>query len=1005
MSVLENVRNVIRSSIFNADNPTGKLPPNAMLQQRYIIVQKVGKGGMGAVYEAVDTRIRNRHVAIKEMSQAKLSPEDRLLNEKQFQDEADMLSRLSHEHLPKVYEAFQERNRSYMVMDFIHGETLLSMLQKFKGSPLPFEQVLHYALQLCDVLMYLHQQTPPVIFRDLKPANVMIDSDANIFLIDFGIARLLKEDQSVDTRIFLSEGYAAPEQYGLPSLGISQTTAQSDLYSLGATLHHCLTAKRPLGIADAFRFAPVSKYNPQVPKQLDPFIQRLVEHDPQLRPASAWDVKQELNAMQKDLAANKVQGPLYLGKQHPFGSSPPINDTATVGASYTSIVAPAMEPAILHWLSWLGTIITGVITGLLTAGFTALFKLFWKAARSPHSPLPKAVQFFHDAKSGTLFASDTWQPGFVLLLCALLVGLLGSSTYAFTLSNKSMLFTAFCLSLILLLVTLIIGLSKGIQDPLPRNLLLLLGVSALISCVVLQTNSSVQAGITKVLHGQPVGQLFILCVGICAFISLLRTIFRWDNWFEWAERATAFGFVVVCMLLQSTLGVHERVPFLSRDTFPLAATSIHVFPLNFLVTLSLLLVAILLLCPITPDLSTLERFLLFLCAIVFSWQQLSFGEVEVQHWFPRAGSQLIVSVNQGIALGIIVLGLFLLARYRRLWVHPLILLAIALPCLLLQYVLSKQNTIPFLSPSGQQSNNTIYQLIVWGVCFAGLVLLVRLRRKLHWVDRILIFIIACVCALLQYSFGESEMMHMHLSSYNFEQSPFSLLQVIGLNHVLVAGLVLAAILMLSRWTRDEFTGVDRIVLICLPISAAILQFLFGSNEQFLVQNLVSTNNSYSFNVILSVVLVLIALFALLRIKRSFNGWDRLALVICAGSCLLLIWNNTDAQQLPQLSTNIQQLEENTLQITTLYSLVAIIAILDAVLSFIWLKRPFSQKDRKILQIVFGVSLTAAILQLFMPFLLLVALSTLSLGILIATQMERMNNLSISKSQVRPWQIV
>ncbi|MDQ6643718.1 MAG: hypothetical protein M3Y76_04655, partial [Chloroflexota bacterium] len=98
MSLQEHIRSIIRSSIFNADHPTGKLSPKAMLQQRYIIVQRVGKGGMGAVYEAVDTRIRNRHVAIKEMSQAKSSPEDRLLYEKQFQHEADMLRRLSHSH-------------------------------------------------------------------------------------------------------------------------------------------------------------------------------------------------------------------------------------------------------------------------------------------------------------------------------------------------------------------------------------------------------------------------------------------------------------------------------------------------------------------------------------------------------------------------------------------------------------------------------------------------------------------------------------------------------------------------------------------------------------------------------------------------------------------------------------------------------------------------------------------------------------------------------------------
>src|SRR5207248_6787216 len=134
--------------------------------------------------------------------------------------------------------------------------------------------------------------------------------------------------------------------------------------------------------------------------------------------------------------------------------------------------------------------------------------------------------------------------------------------------------------------------------------------------------------------------------------------------------------------------------------FPLATPSIHIFSLNYLVMLVLLLVAILMLCPITQTFSTLDRFLLFICAIAFSWQQLSFGEEEVQQWLPRADRQLVVSVNQGIALEIIVLGLFLLARYKRPWIRPLILLGIALPCMLLQYVLSKHTMILFLSPLG-----------------------------------------------------------------------------------------------------------------------------------------------------------------------------------------------------------------------------------------------------------------------------------------------------------------
>ncbi|HEY6407612.1 MAG TPA: hypothetical protein VIY29_09105, partial [Ktedonobacteraceae bacterium] len=217
------------------------------------------------------------------------------------------------------------------------------------------------------------------------------------------------------------------------------------------------------------------------------------------------------------------------------------------------------------------------------------------------------------------------------------------------------------------------------------------------------------------------------------------------------------------------------------------------------------------------------------------------------------------------------------------------------------------------------------------------------------------------------------------------------------------GLVFAAIVMLSRWTKDEFTGIDRIVLIGLPISAAILQILFGSNEQLPALHLDAASHTFAGNLIIACFLGLSTFFALLRIKYPFNGWDRILLIICAGSRLLLVWNNTDVQQLPQLATNIQQLKENVLHITTLYGLVVATSIVDAAVSFIWLMRPFPQQDRKILQIVFGVSLTAAVLQLFMPFLLVVALSTLLLGITIATQIERMNNTNKAKSAERSWQ--
>jgi len=206
------------------DNQTGRLAPQSMLHQRYLIVGQAGRGGMSAVYQAVDTSSRNRHVAIKEMSQGHLDSSELAEATARFQQEAALLGSLQHPNLPRIYNGFSEYGRSYLVMEYIDGKTLLQMLKESGGRPLPIPLVLDYAIQLCDVLTYLHSQHPPVIFRDLKPANVMVKENGHVMLIDFGIARFFKEGQAQDTVLLGSPGYASPEQHGA-----SQTNPRSDL--------------------------------------------------------------------------------------------------------------------------------------------------------------------------------------------------------------------------------------------------------------------------------------------------------------------------------------------------------------------------------------------------------------------------------------------------------------------------------------------------------------------------------------------------------------------------------------------------------------------------------------------------------------------------------------------------------------------------------------------------------------------------------------------------------
>ena len=277
------------------DNKTGKLAPQSILHQRYLIVGQAGRGGMSAVYQAVDTQYGNHHVAIKEMSQGNLSTYELTEATARFQQEADLLGSLQHPNLPTIYDGFSEDGRSFLVMEYIDGKTLLQMLKDTGGRPLPVAQVLDYAIQLCDVLMYLHSHNPPIIFRDLKPTNVMVKGNGHVMLIDFGIARFFKEGQEQDTVFLGSPGYAPPEQHGT-----SQTNPRSDLYSLGATLHCCLTGRDPFHAADRFAFPPVQQMNPLVPIELDQLIQRMVSLDEQQRPNSALEVRQTLlNIKQK----------------------------------------------------------------------------------------------------------------------------------------------------------------------------------------------------------------------------------------------------------------------------------------------------------------------------------------------------------------------------------------------------------------------------------------------------------------------------------------------------------------------------------------------------------------------------------------------------------------------------------------------------------------------------------------------------------------------------------
>lgn len=258
-------------------------PGTLLMNSRYRIIGQVGKGGFGAVYKAADTALGDRPLAVKEMINQSNARDDI----DAFKRESLMLAALQHPALPRIYEHFTQAGRWYLVMDFIEGQTL----EAYQGwRALPLEEALDYGIQLCAVLDFLHTPQPgrpPIIFRDLKPGNIMRKPDGHLVLVDFGIARHFKPDKQKDTAALGSQGYAPPEQYGK-----TQTRPQADIYALGATLHCLLTGRDP---ADTpFFFVPLRTVNQDLPEDLDGLVAQMVDMAVSKRPSTAAMVREAL---------------------------------------------------------------------------------------------------------------------------------------------------------------------------------------------------------------------------------------------------------------------------------------------------------------------------------------------------------------------------------------------------------------------------------------------------------------------------------------------------------------------------------------------------------------------------------------------------------------------------------------------------------------------------------------------------------------------------------------
>ncbi|NJP07291.1 MAG: PQQ-binding-like beta-propeller repeat protein [Chloroflexaceae bacterium] len=287
-----------------------------VLQGRYVIENVLGVGGMSVVYRGRDLRFKDvvRPCAIKEMYQSAPDSDTRMLNLTLFERESGMLATLQHTAIPKVFDFFEDHGRIYLVMELIPGRDLETVLDDEKG-PISEERVARWAVQICDVLSYLHNTKPnPIIFRDMKPSNVLLTPEERIVLIDFGIARLVDQSNRKGTMIG-TEGYSPPEQYK------GTVESQSDIYALGATMHHLLTNSDPRQETPfTFGDRPIRRFNPAISAEMEAIVNKSLEYNMFDRWSSAEAMKQALfklpvlGGVAMKTGSGSLPGPMHLDR-------------------------------------------------------------------------------------------------------------------------------------------------------------------------------------------------------------------------------------------------------------------------------------------------------------------------------------------------------------------------------------------------------------------------------------------------------------------------------------------------------------------------------------------------------------------------------------------------------------------------------------------------------------------------------------------------------------------
>ena len=278
-------------SAVHTPNVVRGLQIGSVLDNRYEIINTIGKGGMAYVYLAIDRR-SGKTYAIKEI-RADAAKNFQVVAES-LRSEAHLMQRLHHPAIPAVYDLIDGGDSFIIVMEYVNGSSLNRSL--LESGPFSEAQVLDFARQLADVLVYLHHQPNPVIYRDLKPSNIILKPDGTLKLIDFGAAREYKPFAIGDTTCLGTVGFAAPEQFG----GMGQTDPRTDIYNLGATLYHLVTGRNPA--EPPYEICPIRQVDPGLSRALESIIQTCTQKDPGKRFQSAGELLKAIEHAKKPAA-------------------------------------------------------------------------------------------------------------------------------------------------------------------------------------------------------------------------------------------------------------------------------------------------------------------------------------------------------------------------------------------------------------------------------------------------------------------------------------------------------------------------------------------------------------------------------------------------------------------------------------------------------------------------------------------------------------------------------